>query len=220
MLTGGAGVRAMTLAFEELFAIADAFRGIPMAGRTDSRILSDALTAHGISHSPIELDRFPAVYADHLAREIEQPGPRKGVMPGVRPLLDALSARDDVHLALLTGNYETTAQMKLEYFDLWRYFLGGAFGDRAPERNDLLPRAVAHVAGCGGPLVAACDAIVVGDTPLDVACAQASGARSIAVATGNYAVDELRAAGADVVFEDLSDIAAVLAAIQSSGSRK
>ncbi len=72
-------------------------------------------------------------------------------MPGVRPLLDVLSARDDVHLGLLTGNYEASAQLKLQYFDLWRYFRGGAFGDDAPERNRLLPRAVAHVAQCGGP---------------------------------------------------------------------
>ena len=53
-------------------------------------------------------------------------------MPGVRELLDALAARDDVYLALLTGNYEGGARIKLEYFDLWRYFRCGAFGDDAP----------------------------------------------------------------------------------------
>jgi phosphoglycolate phosphatase-like HAD superfamily hydrolase len=203
----------MTLAFEDLFAVKDAFHGIPMAGRTDSRILTDALAAHHIPSSPIDLEQFRSVYARHLAREIDKPGPRKGIMPGVRALLDMLSTRDDVHLALLTGNYEATAQMKLEYFDLWRYFRGGAFGDAAPDRNGLLPKAVAHVASTGGPCVAPCDAIVVGDTPLDVACAQASGARSIAVATGSHSVSDLRAAGADVVLDDLSDVEAVLRAL-------
>jgi len=211
----------MTRAFEDLFGVADAFRGIPMPGRTDSWILSDAAALHGISST--ELSRFPDRYLSHLKAELAGPinsrsSPaaallRKGVMPGVRPLLDALAARDDVYLALLTGNYEDAARVKLEYFDLWRYFKCGAFGDDAPDRNGLLPKALAIVRTCGGPAVTAEHAVVIGDTPLDVACAAASGARSIAVATGNYGVDALRAAGADVVFEDLSDTQAVLAAI-------
>jgi phosphoglycolate phosphatase len=204
----------MTLAFDELFSIRDAFTGVPMAGRTDAGILAAAAAAHGIRSDAPELARFPAVYIQHLADELEKPGPGKGIMPGIRPLLDHLSARHEVHLALLTGNYEAGAQLKLQYFDLWRYFHGGAFGDGAPDRNLLLPRAVAHVAKCGGPTVDACDAIVVGDTPLDVACARASGARSIAVATGNYSVEDLRGAGADVVFEDLSDIDTVLRSLR------
>jgi phosphoglycolate phosphatase-like HAD superfamily hydrolase len=216
VLTGGAGVRAMSHAFEDLFGITDGFRGVHMSGRTDSSILLDAAQVHQIPATSPRLAEFPRIYAIHLARELDQPGPRKGVMPGIRSLLDALSPRGDVHLALLTGNYETTAQLKLEYFDLWRYFRGGAFGDDAPDRNRLLPRAVKHVATTGGPCVALGDAVIIGDTPLDVACAQASGARSIAVATGMYTTEELRAAGADVVFEDLSDTNAVLAALISA----
>jgi phosphoglycolate phosphatase-like HAD superfamily hydrolase len=78
----------------------------------------------------------------------------------------------------------------------------------------LLPKAMAAIRACGGPEVAAFDVVVVGDTPLDVACAAASGARSLAVATGGYDADALRAAGADMVFENLSDTDAVLAAIE------
>jgi phosphoglycolate phosphatase len=203
----------MTLAFEELFDIPDAFRGIPMAGRTDAWILSDAAVAHGIHPDSSALARFPEVYVQHLARELANPGPRKGLMPGVRELLDALSQRDDAYVALLTGNYEAGAQLKLDYFDLWRFFRCGAFGDNAPDRNGLLPRAVARAAACGGPSVASSDAIVIGDTPLDIACAASGGARSIGVATGSHTVEQLRAAGADVVFEDLADTAAVLAAL-------
>ena len=130
VLTGGAGGRAMTLAFEELFGIAEAFRTTSMPGRTDAWILTDAATAHGVAHD--QLSRFHDVYLSHLEREIHQPGSRKGVMPGIRPLLDALDTRPDVYLALLTGNYERSARLKLEYFDLWRYFQSGAFGDDAP----------------------------------------------------------------------------------------
>ncbi len=206
----------MARAFEELFDVPDALRGIPMPGRTDAWILSVAAAAHGIPPDSPDLARFPQVYLRHLVHELAQPCPpraRKSVMPGVRELLDALADRPDVYLALLTGNYEAAAQVKLAYFDLWRYFRCGAFGDAAPDRNGLLQRAVARVAASGGPTFAAAEAIVIGDTPLDVACARASGARSIAVATGGHSVEELQASGADIVFQDLGDTSGALEAI-------
>ncbi|MEO8255933.1 MAG: HAD family hydrolase [Acidobacteriota bacterium] len=210
VLTGGAGQRAMALAFEDLFAIPNAFQHIEMPGRTDSWILSDAVAAHGTPWAVDDRTRFREVYLEHLRREIEQPGARKGVMPGIRPLLDRLDRRDDVYLALLTGNYEEAARIKLEYFDLWRYFRCGAFGDDAPDRNGLLPKAMAAIRKCGGPEVDSVDVVVIGDTPLDVACAAASGARSLAVATGGFDVATLRAAGADVAMQDLTDTPEVL----------
>jgi phosphoglycolate phosphatase-like HAD superfamily hydrolase len=214
VLTGGAGVRAMSRAFEDVFAVPDAFRDIKMPGRTDTNILSAAAEAHGISFAIDRLAHFQQVYLAHLGRELHEPGPRKGIMPGVVALLDALEARDDAYLALLTGNYEAAAQAKLSYFDLWRYFRCGAFGDDAPDRNGLLPRALGRIRDCGGPVVAPQDVVVLGDTPLDVACAAASGARSIAVATGGYDVDALRDAGADVVLQDFSDTREVLRALR------
>lgn len=217
VLTGGAGGRAMAAAFQELFAVPDAFRNIPMPGRTDSWILSDAAAAHGIAAPG--LARFHDVYVEHLRAELTRPGPRQAIMPGVRPLLDRLVARSDVYLALLTGNYEAAARVKLEHFDLWRYFKCGAFGDAAPDRNGLLPKALAQIRACGGPSVEPSHVVVIGDTPLDVACAAASSARSVAVATGGYNVDALRDAGADVVFEDLSDTHAVLQALGLSADR-
>ena len=210
VLTGGAGGRAMTRAFEDLFAIPDAFRDISMPGRTDSWILTDAAVAHGIPTDSPDLRRFRDVYLSHLSSELTRPGPKKGVMPGVRELLDALAPRADAYLALLTGNYEQAARVKLEHFDLWHYFECGAFGDDAPDRNSLLPRALMRIAECGGPEVHPSEVVVIGDTPLDIACAAAAGARSIAVATGGYSVDELTDAGADVVFPSLADTRAVL----------
>jgi phosphoglycolate phosphatase-like HAD superfamily hydrolase len=204
----------MSRAFEELFSISEAFRGVPMAGRTDAWILSDAAAAHGIPLDSPALARFHAVYIAHLERELQNEGSgRKGLMPGVRELLEAMSPLESAYIALLTGNYEAGARLKLQYFDLWRYFRCGAFGDDAPDRNGLLPRAVARVAACGGPSVSSSDAIIIGDTPLDIACAAAGGARSIGVATGSHSVDQLREAGADAVFEDLSDSRAVLDAL-------
>jgi phosphoglycolate phosphatase-like HAD superfamily hydrolase len=218
VLTGGAGGRALALAFEQLFGIRDAFAGIPVAGRTDTRILADAMAAHGIDPNDGRARRFQDAYLIHLVEEIAKPGSRKGVMPGVRQLLGALtSPTSSDHfqpfVALLTGNYEAGARVKLEYFDLWRYFRCGAFGDEAPDRNGLLAVALARVSAFG-PSFLPSDTVIIGDTPLDIECARLGGARSIGVATGSHQVDELRRAGADVAVEDLGDTRAVLRAIQ------
>jgi phosphoglycolate phosphatase len=213
VLTGGAGQRAMARAFEDLFDVADGFRDIPMAGRTDTWILAAAAERHEIA--PADLARFHDAYLAHLARELEPPHPRKAIMPGVRALLDALSAREDAYLALLTGNYERAARLKLEHFDLWRYFPCGAFADDAQDRNHLLPKALERVQARGGPTVEPPDVIVVGDTPHDIACALASGARPIGVATGPFTTQQLQDSGAAVVFDDLSDTEAFLALLDA-----
>jgi len=213
VLTGGAGQRAMARAFEDLFDIADGFRDIPMAGRTDTWILAAAAERHGIA--PADLARFRDAYLQHLERELEPPHPRKAIMPGVRALLEALTERDDAYLALLTGNYERAARLKLEHFDLWRYFRCGAFADDAEDRNHLVPKALERVRSRGGPAVDPDDVIVVGDTPHDMACALASGARAIGVATGPFSAQQLQDSGAAVVFHDLSDTEAFLALLDA-----
>jgi phosphoglycolate phosphatase-like HAD superfamily hydrolase len=213
VLSGGAGQRAFTRAFEELFAVPDGFQHIDMAGRTDTWILSNAATSHGVL--PEQLSAFQSVYLRHLERELQPAHPRKLVMPGVRPLLDALAARPDVYLALLTGNYREAARLKLEHFDLWRYFECGAFADDAPDRNALVPKALERVRACGGPDAAPRDVFVVGDTPHDVACALAAGATPVGVATGPFTTEQLRNSGAAVVFKDLSDTGAFLRMLEN-----
>ena len=203
----------MALAFEEVFGVRNGLAGIPMAGRTDAWIVAQAASTHQVSCDAESLARFRQAYLARLAKEVHEPGPRKGIMPGVRPLLDALAARDDAFLALLTGNFEGGAQVKLEYFDLWRYFSCGAYGDETLERNALLSMALARVKAGGGPAARPSEVVVVGDTPLDVAVAQAGGARSVAVATGGYDAATLAAAGADVVLEDFTDLSRALAAL-------
>ena len=214
VLTGGAGGRAMVQAFNDVFGLWNGGASVSMAGRTDSWIVAQVAAQHALECDPAMLRRFHDSYIKHLEREIQEPGPNKGVLPGVRSLLDALSSRDDIYVALLTGNFERGAQIKLEYFDLWHYFPCGAFGDTAHERNTLLNTAIERVRACGGRSFEPSEAVVIGDTPLDVAVALAGGARSIAVATGGYDAEALRASGADVVFDDLSDRDAVLKALQ------
>jgi phosphoglycolate phosphatase len=206
----------MSRAFDELYGVRDAFNGVPFNGRTDAWILGRVAAKHDIP--PAELQKFKPRYLQHLAAELREPGPRKGVMPGVRPLLDALAAREDVFLALLTGNYAEGARLKLEYFELWHYFTCGAFGDTVHERNHLLADALAQVTACSGLPADPSRTVILGDTPLDIGVAKFGGARSIGVATGGHTVDELRAAGADVVFEDFSDLEKVLDVLERAES--
>jgi phosphoglycolate phosphatase len=231
VLTGGAAVRAMDDAFHEVFGVAGAFEHIPMPGRTDGAILKDAFTraipqsqipagalpAAGVHPVDGEIARYKAAYFARFAEEIGKPVPVdpakparhrfKGVLPGVREALDALSGCPDVFLGLLTGNYEQGARIKLEYFGLWRYFRCGAYGDGSLDRHALVPVAVARSLAAGCPAVDPRDVVIIGDTPLDVACAREAGVSCLAVATGGFSVDALRAAGADTVLESLADTA-------------
>ena len=216
VLTGGAGVRAMNRACQALVRNEDAMSGIVFAGRTDWSILDDILRKHGHTLDEAVMDELRQEYVRHLAEEIQHPGVGvKNTMPGIRPLLDELEGREDAALGLLTGNFIEGARIKLEYFDLWRYFPCGAFGGDASNRNDLVPVAVQRARECGVAEVAPANVLVVGDTPSDVECALVAGATPIAVATGRYTMDELREAGAEIVFKDLSDTNAFLSLLRS-----
>jgi len=231
VLTGGAGIRAMNRACEELVGRAQALEGIPVAGRTDRIILTDVLARAGQSLNDGLLEQLRDRYVAYLRTEIEQPGrvqsfeslgPRSGikaVMPGIRELLQILEQREDVLLGLLTGNFEAGARIKLEHFDLWRYFRCGAFGDDSADRNDLVPFAVDRARQCGLDAIDASRIFVVGDTPHDVACARAVGAVPVAVATGGFTSDQLRESGADVVYETLADPAPFLELLDRTESR-
>ena len=216
VLTGGAGKRAISRAFHELFGVPDAFDGVSLSGRTDRHLVERALERCGVATTPQALAQVRDRYLMRLAEAIHEPAQgRQAVLPGVLPLLDALDGVPRLQTALLTGNYATGARIKLEHFDLWRRFAWGAFGDEHAERNELAVAAMAEASRRGVPLRQRSHAIVIGDTPFDVACARAAGANVIAVATGGHPVDELRACGADAVFEDLTDLDAVLAAIEA-----
>jgi phosphoglycolate phosphatase len=203
--TGRAGSRAMNRAFEDLFGVPRAFDEIPMAGRTDRGILEEGAERAGVKLGDRNVQRFRDRYYQRLVEALGEPSPDKRVLPGVRTLLDTLAVREDIFLALLTGNCEQGARIKLEHFDLWEFFRGGAYGDDVADRNALFGMAMTRVFDCGVGPVRAHDVIVIGDTVLDVACAKAAGARSVAVATGPSGVGALQAAGADVVMEDLRD---------------
>jgi len=213
LLSGGAGKRALNRTFEETFGVAGAFNGIPVAGRTDLLILGDVLKRCGVVADAEARARFLTRYCEHFEREILHPGPRKGLMPGVRQLLDRLAQTPGVACALVTGNIARAARIKLEHFGLHRYFACGAYGDDAPRRDDLVPIAVDRARRAGIDVDSPQQAVVIGDTPLDVQCAAAAGARAVCVATGPFTQEALRRAGADAVLPDLADPEGFLAAV-------
>ena len=215
VLTGGAGIRAMNRAGESVLGLTNLLDGVPVAGRTDWIILHDALKKAGHDLDEPLFERMRDAHHEFLRKEILLPGDGvKDVMPGIRELLPLLQSRDDIALGLLTGNFEEAARIKLGHFDLWDYFRCGAFGDDAADRNALVPFAVERARACGLGDFDYADVIVIGDTPSDVACANAVGAVPVAVATGTYTVDQLRETGALFVLEDLRDTNAFVRMIE------
>ncbi len=166
LLSGRAGLRAMTRALADTFGIADGFAGLSFAGRTDSFLVSQALTAAGLPDSAGNHARFREAYVPLLVEEIQQPGTgHKGLMPGVRELVEALDGHHHLHLALLTGNYRDAAEVKLSYFELWDVFEWGAFSDDSADRNALVPIARQRAEIYDVSSEALDRIIVIGDTP-------------------------------------------------------
>lgn len=206
--SGGAGVRALNRALEDLTGIPEGFATVDCAGKTDPQIIREGFRQWRLSLDDGMMERFIQRYLHHLPGEV---GRGLGhLKPGVLSLLQSLEAMGGVHLGLLTGNLEAGARIKLEPFELNPFFPLGAFGSDCEDRNRLLPVAVARLKERRGKAVAFSHCVVIGDTPRDVFCARVHGARSLAVATGPYSMEELKGSGADLVVSDLQDTEAIL----------
>jgi len=207
LLSGRAGVRGLGLAMDRLYGRPDAIEGVEMAGRTDRAIVIEVLRAIGRTPDDDEVRRVREMYCECLAAEIKRPVPHpSGILPGVSALLDLLEARDHASMGLLTGNFERGAAIKLGHFDLHRRFSFGAFGDDHVNRRDLVPIALERARSqFQRHDLHPRQAVVIGDTPLDVDCAKAHGALAVAVATGGYDAASLAASGADLVLETLEE---------------
>lgn len=200
--SGDASVIALNNVFRSLYEIAEAFISVRMDGKTDKQIIKEGLTANGLLIDDDDIPSIIANYLINLKKEINND--RKHLKPGVRELLIRLGQMDDFHLGLLTGNIESGARLKLDAFDLNRYFPFGAFGSDHEDRNQLLPIAIDKFSKRTGQDIRFEDCIVVGDTPKDVECSRPYGAISVAVTTGIYSSEQLTAAGADYILQDLT----------------
>lgn len=178
-----------------------------MNGQTDLRIMSDTLTMHGIEPTAGVMNRLADALADGYRAARDELIGRGRVLPGVRDALEALGHEPDVRQSVLTGNSRGVARIKVDAFGLGRFLdlSIGAFGDDHHDRAELVAIARNRAAQQLGITFGAEEVVLIGDTPNDVYAAVTSGAHIIAVATGGYSVDELRAVGAKASLESLAD---------------
>ncbi|HYV99091.1 MAG TPA: HAD family hydrolase [Gemmatimonadaceae bacterium] len=212
--TRGGGKRAMQAALREHFGTSgpDSYR---YDGKTDRQIARELMREAGFDDATIDarmasvIEHYLTGLRGDLARA-EEPH----VYPGIHALLDALEARHDVMIGLLTGNVEPGAHAKLSAAKLApARFRVGAFGSDHERRDELPEIARARAAALLERELAGNALVIIGDTPNDLTCGKRVGARAIGVATGSYTEEALSAHAPWAVFADLSDTARVLAAI-------
>lgn len=217
LFTGGAGSRAFTATFEEIWGVKDAFANVKFAGRTDPAIVRDALAFAGIAAGDDgefarAIERFRERYLEHLRATLPTtPGGR--VLPGVPALLDRLKTIENAFVGLATGNFREGARLKLAHYDLGDYFLDGGFGDDAEDRGQMVAAGARRMLAHASVPAGAHEVIVIGDTEHDVNAARVNGFLAVGVGTGHMRRQALLDAGADLAFDDLSDTDAVLAAL-------
>ncbi len=215
---GGSGRLLYQMVLADLYGVeAAAMPATSMAGRTDSFIAVETLTAVGVD-AAAELPRFHQMLAARAPELADMVRARGFVLPGAREALWAVAgcaADGTVVQSLLTGNLPALASVKLTALDLTEHLDldVGAYGDVSQVRADLVPIARRNAAARYGADFAGRATVILGDTPHDVAAAVAAGARAVGVATGEFTLQQLADAGADVVLPDLTDTDTVVAAI-------
>lgn len=201
--TAGAGKCAMEGALREAFGITAPTHGIPYAGRTDRAIAEDLFRYHGLEVTPERWDYFRDIYLELLKTCLPE---KSGiVLPGIRQLIEHLVTQSQIVVGLLTGNVRDGAYRKLSHFSLDHHFSFGGFGDHHTDRDDVARSALREVGDRTDHRFHPDRLWVIGDTPADVRCGRAIGARTIAVATGTHTLDQLRETAPDHALADLSD---------------
>jgi phosphoglycolate phosphatase len=201
--TGGAGQRAMERALTAEFQIEFPFEGVLTAGRTDRGITDEILQRYSFDNTSENRARFREAYLAQLPMSLkDSPGL---LLPRIRELLEQLALHSHVTLSLLTGNYAEGAWIKLRHYELDHFFQFGGFGDHDADRNDVAQAAINVASTELDRVVDGSDTMVIGDTPADIQCAQAIGAKCIAVATGVYSSRELESHKPDHLFDDFAD---------------
>ena len=205
ILSGGAGEKAFGIVCAEEFGVPNGAANLNFAGRTDTSIIREFFKQFQIEPSHENFRRFLDRYVFHLDHLLGQL--RGTVLPGVHAMLRNLEALGEQPvLGLLTGNIRLGAQIKLSHYHLWTCFQTGAFADDHEDRNQIAVVARDRGGKLLGRKLDGSEILVIGDTPRDVECANAIGARSIAVATGKFSREELLREKATWTVESLVDV--------------
>lgn len=215
LASGGVGRRAMEGALLSHFGTAGP-SGYRYDGKTDKQIARESMRMAGFSDATIDerMDVLLGEYVARLTETVESGAHGVRVHAGIAALLDALEARDDVLLGLLTGNIAVGAALKLRAAGLRsERFRVGAYGSDHEHRPELPAIAQGRASAHLGYAVQGDSVVIIGDTPADIECGRGIGARAVAVATGHFAVADLQAHGPHAVFADFTDLEASVAAI-------
>jgi phosphoglycolate phosphatase len=209
----GVSAAALGAALEDSFGTRGAMDGYDYSGKTDPQIVRELMRGAGFDDAEIDrrmgcmLDRYTTRLAGSLRPAHVQP------KPGIEALLEALAGDPRARLALLTGNLEPCARLKLAPLGVNHHFAFGAFGSDHEDRYQLPALALARGRAASGIPFEGRDLVVVGDSVHDVRCGRSLGVRSVAVATGKTPPEALAAAGAEALLPDFSDTARSLRAI-------
>jgi phosphoglycolate phosphatase-like HAD superfamily hydrolase len=205
--TGGAGEKAFARVFASFFGVNNGTEKLKFAGRTDTAILREFLIHNAIAPSAENMEQFFDAYVFLLEQKLHAlPG---GIHPGVWDWLhDLRSLPEPPVIGLLTGNIRLGAEIKLRRFGLWEQFEVGAFADDSAERNEIAAIARQRGEALLRTKLRGEEVLVIGDTPLDIACARHIGARVLTVATGQYRRRDLLPLDPDWAVDDLQQITA------------
>ena len=213
LTTGKAGVPAWEAAVRDVTGREFQLSSIRVPGLTDFQIAVRTFDLLGLDPDDAAIRKMVRRYEELLPSSL--PLKKGTVLPNVREILEHLSGRSDVRSYLLTGNTRGGATAKLTHYRLIDFFPDGAFAEDAGERSTIAARALA-LARQAGP-VADDGVFVIGDTPHDIHCANAIGARTIAVGTGGYTVEELTAHGPWRIYSELPPVDEFIRVIDGSG---
>ncbi len=214
IISGRAGIFALTKAFKNTYGREPDFSKLDVSGRTDQWIARQVLEQQGVPATAENIHAYLENYLKSLPGELEtRPG---RVLPGIVELLEKFKHHPAIAQGLLTGNLQRGAQIKLEHYQVWHYFAFGAFGDDSPLRNELGPHAVRRANAKHAAEFAPENIFVIGDTPHDIECGKAIGAKTIAVATGSFSATELQRHQPTAVFANFSDPSAFMKLIEET----
>ncbi len=199
----------------QTFGVAGDIRTVVPDGNTDPLIVKDIFAK---AHVRLEISdehwsRFTANLHSCYERHLQQGSIAVQALPGALELLQALSDGDGLGASVVTGNFELTAQVKLQAAGLLSYLARGAYASDSAYRSDLPAIAKDRWQRLVQRNISFGDCVVIGDTPNDLAAARQNGMKCVLVGTGRYPVEELGCWRPDVCLADLSDTEAVLTAL-------
>ncbi len=209
----GAGKKAIATTLKQDFHCESPDVEVSFAGRTDLSLVKELFERNSLKVSNGDMQKFFTSYVRNLPKALAEC--QGEVIAGVMPLLDHLATDDEIILGLLTGNIRDGAFAKLAHFNLDKYFKIGGFGDHQENRAEIAKEGIRAIETAVSMRVNPKKVLVIGDTPHDVNCAHAVGARSLAVCTGYSSREEIEASKPMYMMEDLQQLTLVLAILDA-----